>query len=197
MGSVNRWKKFVESEYPEKEKFPEDWKNKSALEKLCMIRTLRPDRVIYALKLFIEERLGSKYVQSRQMKFSKSFEECNCYTPIFFILSPGVDPLKDVEKLGIEMGFTFDNNNFHNVSLGQGQEQIAERAIDIASDMGHWVILQNIHLVLKWLPTLEKKMTQEDKAVHQDFRLFISSEPAANPHETTIPQGNLKNYEFQ
>ena len=129
LGSVNRWKNFVESEYPEKEKFPEDWKNKSALEKLCMIR---------ALKLFIEERLGSKYVQSRQMKFSKSFEECNCYTPIFFILSPGVDPLKDVEKLGIEMGFTFDNNNFHNVSLGQGQEKIAERAIDIASDMGHF-----------------------------------------------------------
>lgn len=33
-GSAKRWKKFVESECPEKEKFPGEWKNKNALQKL-------------------------------------------------------------------------------------------------------------------------------------------------------------------
>ena len=28
-GSAKRWKKFVESECPEKEKFPQEWKNKT------------------------------------------------------------------------------------------------------------------------------------------------------------------------
>ena len=77
-------------------------------------------------------------------------------TPIFFILSPGVNPLKEVEALGKKLGFTrlsnstffekkpfssFDkdhfshsaNKNFHNVSLGQGQEVVAEEAMSIAA----------------------------------------------------------------
>jgi len=49
-GSAKRWKKFVEHESPEKEKFPQEWKNKSALQKLCMMRALRPDRMTYAVK---------------------------------------------------------------------------------------------------------------------------------------------------
>lgn len=49
-GSAKRWKKFVESECPEKEKFPQEWKNKSALQHLCMMRALRPDRMTYAVR---------------------------------------------------------------------------------------------------------------------------------------------------
>ena len=51
-----------------------------------------------------------------------------------------------------------DNKNFHNVSLGQGQEVVAESALDVAAEKGHWVILQNIHLVAKWLMTLQNKI---------------------------------------
>ena len=58
------------------------------------------------------------------------------------MLSPGVDPLKDVEALGTKLGFAVDNKNFHNVSLGQGQEIVAENALDLASKEGHWVVLQ-------------------------------------------------------
>ena len=48
-GSVKRWKKFVDSECPEKERFPQEWKNKNSLQKLCMMRSLRPDRMTYAV----------------------------------------------------------------------------------------------------------------------------------------------------
>lgn len=76
------------------------------------------------------------------MEFAKSFEEASPSTPIFFILSPGVNPLKDVEQLGKTLGYTEDNGNFHNVSLGQGQEVVAEVAMDEGATKGHWVILQ-------------------------------------------------------
>lgn len=49
-GSAKRWKKLVESEAPEKEIFPKEWKTKTALQKLCMLRCLRPDRMTYALR---------------------------------------------------------------------------------------------------------------------------------------------------
>ncbi|XP_064007233.1 dynein axonemal heavy chain 9-like isoform X1 [Pogoniulus pusillus] len=190
-GSAKRWKKFVESECPEKEKFPQEWKNKSSLQHLCMLRALRPDRMSYAVRDFVEEKLGSKYVVGRSLDFATTFEESGPATPMFFILSPGVDPLKDVEKHGRKLGYTFNNNNLHNVSLGQGQEVVAERALELAVKEGHWVILQNIHLVAKWLSSLEKQLERHAEGSHPQFRLFMSAQPA--PDSRSIPQGILEN----
>nr|XP_021499024.1 dynein heavy chain 9, axonemal [Meriones unguiculatus] len=192
-GSAKSWKKFMESECPEKEKFPQEWKNKTALQRLCMMRVMRPDRMTYAMRDFVEEKLGSKYVMGRALDFVASFEESGPATPMFFILSPGVDPLKDVENQGKKLGYTFNNRNFHNVSLGQGQEVVAEAALDLAAKKGHWVILQNIHLVAKWLSTLEKKLEELSEESHPDFRVFISAEPAPSPEGHIIPQGILEN----
>uniref|UniRef100_A0A2K6N2V2 Dynein axonemal heavy chain 17 n=1 Tax=Rhinopithecus bieti TaxID=61621 RepID=A0A2K6N2V2_RHIBE len=192
-GSAKRWKKLVESEAPEKEIFPKEWKNKTALQKLCMVRCMRPDRMTYAVKNFVEEKMGSKFVEGRSVEFSKSYEESSPSTPIFFILSPGVDPLKDVEALGKKLGFTIDNGKLHNVSLGQGQEVVAEDALDVAAETGHWVILQNIHLVARWLGTLDKKLERYSTGSHEDYRVFISAEPAPSPETHIIPQGILEN----
>lgn len=90
------------------------------------------------------------------------------------------------------MKFSTDHNNFYNVSLGQGQEVVAEAAIDVACKEGHWVILQNIHLVAKWLPALEKKMESTVEEAHENYRLFISAEPAASAEYHIIPQGILE-----
>jgi dynein heavy chain len=49
---------------------------------------------------FVEEKLGSKYIVGRTLDFASSFEESGPATPMLFILSPGVDPLKDVENQG-------------------------------------------------------------------------------------------------
>ncbi|EZA54880.1 Dynein beta chain, ciliary [Ooceraea biroi] len=187
-----RWKKFVECECPEREKFPQEWKNKTAIQRLCMLRALRPDRMTYAIAAFIEEKLGPRYVETRTVEFAKSFEETSPSTPIFFILSPGVNPLKDVEDLGRRLGVTSDNQNFHNVSLGQGQETVAEQAMDTAAKNGHWVVLQNIHLVKKWLPLLEKKLEVAGEGSHPDYRMFMSAEPASTPAGHIIPQGILE-----
>uniref|UniRef100_A0AAX7T9Q1 Dynein axonemal heavy chain 17 n=1 Tax=Astatotilapia calliptera TaxID=8154 RepID=A0AAX7T9Q1_ASTCA len=191
-GSAKRWKKFVESECPEKEKFPQEWKSKSSLQRLCIMRALRPDRMTYAVRDFVEEKLGSKYVIGRSLDFAVSFEESGPATPMFFILSPGVDPLKDVEKHGRKLGYTFDNKNLHNVSLGQGQEVIAEQALNLAAKNGHWVILQNIHLVARWLGTLEKLLEQYGDGSNENFRVFISAEPSSTREGHIIPQGILE-----
>uniref|UniRef100_A0A4W6EWQ5 Dynein axonemal heavy chain 11 n=1 Tax=Lates calcarifer TaxID=8187 RepID=A0A4W6EWQ5_LATCA len=192
-GSPKRWKKMVESECPEKEKFPQEWKGKSSLQKLIMMRALRPDRMTYALRNFVEEKLGVKYTEGRKTEFAKSFRESGPASPVFFILSPGVDPLKDVESLGRKLGFTIDLGKLHNVSLGQGQEAVAEVAMEKAAKEGHWVILQNIHLVGRWLGSLEKLLERCCEDSHPDYRVFMSAEPAPMPQEHIIPQGILEN----
>ncbi|CAL8306601.1 unnamed protein product [Boreogadus saida] len=192
-GSAKRWQKFAECECPEREKFPQEWKSKTSLQKLCMMRALRPDRMTYAVRDYVAEKLGSKYVVGRSLDFAASFEESGPATPMFFILSPGVDPLKDVEKHGKTLGFTFNNKNFHNVSLGQGQEVVAEQALDEAAKEGHWVILQNIHLVARWLGMLEKLLEQHADAGHAQFRVFVSAEPASTRDGHIVPSGILEN----
>jgi dynein heavy chain, axonemal len=128
--------------------------------------------------------LGNKYVVNRA--------ETTQATSVFFILSPGVDPLKDVEKVGKTLGFTTDNKNFHNVSLGQGQEVVAEAAMELAAREGHWVVLQNINLVAKWLSTLEKDLERYAESAHENFRMFISAGPSKDPDGHNIPQGILE-----
>lgn len=51
----------------------------------------------------MEEKLGPKYVTGTRIDLAKSYEESNPGTAVFFILSPGVDPLKDLETLGESM----------------------------------------------------------------------------------------------
>uniref|UniRef100_A0A2K6DCQ0 Dynein axonemal heavy chain 17 n=1 Tax=Macaca nemestrina TaxID=9545 RepID=A0A2K6DCQ0_MACNE len=189
-GSAKRWKKLVESEAPEKEIFPKEWKNKTALQKLCMVRCMRPDRMTYAVKNFVEEKMGSKFVEGRSVEFSKSYEESSPSTPIFFILSPGVDPLKDVEALGKKkLGFTIDNGKLHNVVSWGRTRVVAEDALRRVL----WSWLQNIHLVARWLGTLDKKLERYSTGSHEDYRVFISAEPAPSPETHIIPQGILEN----
>lgn len=190
--STKRWRKFIESETPENEKLPGEWKNKTPMQRLCILRTLRPDRMTYAVYNFVEEIMGSKYVETRTLPFSDSYKESTSSTPLFFILSPGVDPLTEVERLGKKLMFSTDFDNFHNISLGQGQEQVAEAVLELATVKGHWVILQNIHLVAKWLPILEKKIEDTLDQANDNFRLFISAEAAVSSDFHIIPQGILE-----
>eukprot|EP00835_Amoeboradix_gromovi_P001568 NODE_74_length_23402_cov_1.166974.p1 type:complete len:4329 gc:universal NODE_74_length_23402_cov_1.166974:19649-6663(-) len=191
--SNKRWKKYCELEQPENEKLPSEWKNRTAIQQLCILRALRPDRILYGLRQFISTKIGDRYVNGNRTPFGATFQESSAYIPIFFILSPGVDPVKDVEQIGKTLGISTELNNFYNISLGQGQEIVAERALDIAIVQGGWVMLQNIHLVAKWLPTLEKKMEEIFRLdINVNFRLFLSAEPAGDPLYHIIPTSILQ-----
>lgn len=117
--AADRWKKFVNGETPEREKFPQEWSNKSHFQQLLILRTLRPDRMSYALRfvkrayfyfnlffsisllsnnndlfprLYIHAVMGERFVTARTVEFEKSYQETTPTTAVFFILSPGVDP---------------------------------------------------------------------------------------------------------
>ena len=98
----------------------------------------RTKYIVQGLPLYRKSNYYSKYILN--IKFWTTI--LGPATPIFFILSPGVNPLKDVEALGKKLGYTQMDKNFHNVSLGQGQEIVAEYAMNTAASEGHWVILQ-------------------------------------------------------
>jgi dynein heavy chain len=69
--------------------------------------------------------------------------------------------------------------DYHNVSLGQGQDVIALERLDAGALQGHWVLLNNVHLMPRWLPVLEKRIDEYAiKGTHDDFRIMLSSDPS-------------------
>lgn len=156
--------------------------------------------MIPALSEFIKDNLdeGSQFINmDQQNQFQQilhsAFKDATQTTalniPIFFILSAGANPVSEVSKMGQEMDFSVNKNNFFNIALGQGQDEIAEERLDIGVKDGHWIMLQNIHLMPSWLPTLEKKLDEYTKKQGQniDFRLFLQAEP-----QKAIPIGILE-----
>jgi dynein heavy chain len=61
-GSAKRWAKYCEGEVPERDNLPGDWKSKTPMQRLCMLRCLRPDRMMNAMQIYIGEALGEKCV---------------------------------------------------------------------------------------------------------------------------------------
>lgn len=91
-------------------------------------------------------------------------------------MSPGADPLASVQALGDTKGFS--GNKFKFKALGQGMEKEAQILIETGVQRGHWVMLQNCHLLISWLKTLEKLLEQiSNKQVNKDFRLWLTTAP--------------------
>ena len=78
--------------------------------------------------------------------------------PIYFVLSPGANPVKDVEQMAKMNGFDI-NKMLHPIALGQGQDVIANAKLDLAHKEGHWVMIQNAHLMPSYLHELEENLS--------------------------------------
>jgi len=197
--SAKPWKLWMEDDKAEKQPLPQKWNDKTSLQKLCIIRCLRPDRMTNALDDFVRQILGDRYSDEAAFNMQEVFNESSPANPIFCLLFPGVNPYSDVESAGEAMGYSEVKGNLRRISMGQGQEPIAEQVIDDFSKSaedggtGGWVYLDNVHLMSNWLPILERKLEIVADGGHPDCRVICSAEPHPDPHCQWVPQGILEN----
>jgi len=191
-----RFEDWYNEDRPEDITLPLDYRalENEYFKKLLVIRTLRPDRMTTALTRFIRETLpnGSDFTEcdnslSSVQILDSAYGDSLTITPIYFILSPGANPIKDVETLAKQHGIN-PATQFHLVALGQGQEENAYNKLELGHKEGHWVMLQNVHLMPSFLRGLEEKLA-DYAAVgsNPQFRLFLTSDPAP-----AIPIGLLE-----
>ena len=84
--------------------------------------------------------MGLNYVEADPFDIVTTYDEMNSVTPVFFVLFPGVDPTPDVEKIGVMHGKLISDGTFINISMGQGQEVVADNALAEAGRVGNWVM---------------------------------------------------------
>ncbi|KAI9009714.1 dynein heavy chain and region D6 of dynein motor-domain-containing protein [Gaertneriomyces semiglobifer] len=169
------WREWVQLEAPENAKFPMEYSDKlTPFQQLCLLRCFRVDRVYNAVTNFVIKHMGEKYVMPPVINYQNIFDQSTPTTPVVFILSPGADPQSDLQKLAEARGF--GGNRLKFLSLGQGQAPIALQLLETAVTRGQWLMLQNCHLLVAWLRTLEKVLEKIEKP-HVDFRLWLTTEP--------------------
>ena len=171
------WLLWYKSENPEEIPLPGRWESKlSSLQKLCVIRTMRPDRISNAVTNFITRHMGERFSRPPTLNLNKIIEKSSPVTPLIFILSSGVDPTIEILSLAKSSSIKLTQ-----IALGQGQAPVAKNAIELSCCEGGWVLLANCHLMLNWLGDLEQIIESKCanvSSINETFRLWLTSKPS-------------------
>ncbi|XP_071960977.1 dynein axonemal heavy chain 3-like [Antedon mediterranea] len=103
--NLSDWKKLYDSPSPQTCRIPDPWHQKiTDIQKLIILRIIRPDKIVPAVQNFIVSRMGQAYIEPPTFDLAKSYADSNYATPLIFILSPGADPLAVLMKFAAEKG---------------------------------------------------------------------------------------------
>nr|XP_044991758.1 dynein axonemal heavy chain 12 [Jaculus jaculus] len=189
--NIQQWRKIYDNKEPHNAKFPEPMdKQLNELQKIIILRCLRPDKITPAITNYVTDKLGKKFVEPPPFDLTRSYLDSNCTIPLVFVLSPGADPMASLLKFANDKSMS--GNKFQAISLGQGQGPVAAKMIKSAIEEGTWVCLQNCHLAVSWMPTLEKICEDFSPEVcNSTFRLWLTSYPSPK-FPVTILQNGVK-----
>jgi len=171
MKSALDFKKMYDSQEPHEEPInPEVDAKFDDFQKMIILKMLRPDKMTNAMQKYIVKHLGKEFIEPPTLELHKCFNDSTTKTPLIFILTQGTDPLSQYLDIAREM-----NKPKEYISLGKGNEKAAVQLLDQAKQNGGWVLLQNCHLAVSWMPQLELLVENISDSVHKDFRLWLSS----------------------
>ena len=157
-----------------------------AFTRLLLVQALRPDRLQSAMDSFVRTQLGVESIAPPALSLPRVCDEADATTPVLFIVTPGSDPSQELEEHAER---AMGRGRYHQLAMGQGQAEEAMRLLAECARTGDWLCLKNLHLVVAWLPTLEKEIYV--LKAHEDFRLFLTSEPHAK-FPSSLLEGSLK-----
>ena len=114
------WKELYDSPSPHEAALPGRWDLKlQGLDRMVVLRCIRPDKIIPAVQNFIVNHMGREYIEPPTFDLAGSFADSHCCAPLIFVLSPGADPMAGLMKFAADRGF--GDQRCQTISLGQGQ----------------------------------------------------------------------------
>jgi dynein heavy chain len=168
------WKEWYDLEMPESGALPMGYSDKlTAFQYLCLLKCFRVDRIVRAVTRFITNQMrGDHFVKSPVLEYKPIFEQSTEFSPIVCMISPGYDPANEIIKLADS-----EQKRIKYISLGDGQDEKARVLLEKGIQKGYWVLLQNCHLLVKWMKDLEKILDKQSKdKVNAEFRLWLTTE---------------------
>ena len=187
--TLDEWQRVFDSAEPHKEKIPAPFDTCTSLQRMCILRCLRRDKVELAMQDFICENLDHRFIEPPPFDLRACYDDSTTISPLIFILSSGSDPNKDLDLLADDLNMS---EKLKRIALGQGQGKKAAALIEKGMADGDWVMLQNCHLSISWMPTLELTCeAMEPDKIHPEFRLWLTSMPSPS-FPTAVLQNGVK-----
>jgi len=170
-----------EVEFPSS--LPHDY---TPFQRILLLQALRPDRLQPALISFATQTLGIPSLSPLSSSLQYVFEQDSSPTrPILLITTVGADPTQELEDYAARVM----PGRYKQLAMGGQQTATALTLLREAAKAGAWLCLKNLHLVVHWVPELEKELSSLSPA--ESFRLWLTTEQhAAFP--TIILQQSLK-----
>ncbi|XP_024132434.1 cytoplasmic dynein 2 heavy chain 1 [Oryzias melastigma] len=165
------WLSFMQSSQCEQEIPSAIAKKMSRFQQVLMVQAVRPDRLQSAMTAFASQALSMKELSPPPLNLRRLYAETMEWEPVLIIISPGADPSQELAELAAE---TVGRDSYHEISMGQGQADVALATLRECSRNGDWLCLKNLHLVTAWLPLLEKELNV--LRPHANFRLWLTAE---------------------
>ncbi|KAL7543927.1 hypothetical protein ACHAXR_013293, partial [Thalassiosira sp. AJA248-18] len=180
VSSEGMWRKWYEDNQPEEMPMPgyEEQLNQNdigSFMKLLLVRCLRVDRSILMCKEFIRstKEMGPAFVEPVTDTIEMVYDDMEPEVPVIFLLSRGSDPTDGIIELCRKKKLPAPAV----ISLGEGQEPVALKAINAGVVNGTWVLLQNCELGLGLMNDMESIINKLKGGMDPNFRLFITALP--------------------
>lgn len=175
LNQADHWAMWMRSARPEEECFPSETGNApiSDLNLLLMVQSFRPDRLQSAMTRFACNVLRVGSLSPPTLKLESIYqEESGAKEPVLFLITPGSDPSRELQEFAFS---TVGSDHYYELAMGQGRLEEATSLLKHCAESGKWLCLKNVHLVVAWLPTLEKELYALTPV--STFRIFLTSEP--------------------
>ncbi|CAM9334952.1 unnamed protein product, partial [Hapterophycus canaliculatus] len=174
LADAERWRRWATS--PECERDFPSIRSVSLFQRVLLVQALRPDRLQSALHQFACEVLRVTSLSPPAQSLEQLHQqEASATIPVLLITTSGADPGKEMEELAEKTIVLVSPDRYQEVAMGGGQQEIALTLLRAAAQAGDWLCLKNLHLVVAWLPFLEKELSALEP--HADFRLWLTTEP--------------------
>ena len=165
------WKNWTELDCPEESAIPgSNYSGLDSFRKLLLIRSWCPDRTLSQAKKYIQMSLGAAFLENNVLDLEKLSEETDIKTPLICLLSTGSDPCNQIDTIARNK-----MQEYRQIAMGQGQEEVARKMITEALLHGHWLMLQNCHLCPEFCEEIMQTIMDASDTHHQ-FRLWITTE---------------------
>uniref|UniRef100_A0A7S1KLM8 Cytoplasmic dynein 2 heavy chain 1 n=1 Tax=Percolomonas cosmopolitus TaxID=63605 RepID=A0A7S1KLM8_9EUKA len=147
----------------------------SAFDQLMLVQLFRPSHLVALMNHYVQNLLGIESVTPPPIGLQDIYEHDSTKDePILLVTTPGSDPSLELEQMANNHP-DVGRERFHQIAMGQGQTDEALLMLRRCGKKGEWLCLKNLHLVVAWLPRLEKELSMLTER-HNNFRLWLTTE---------------------
>ncbi|XP_064629693.1 uncharacterized protein LOC135488785 isoform X2 [Lineus longissimus] len=191
-GRETQWRNLCESDAPEMTPLPDKADDiYTPMQRLCVIRAVRSDRLMQASTLFVNAVFGKKFIADTGYDFNLILKQSTPKTPILML---NTQEPEVATKLFLDFAIKKQGmmaSVIHLYNSSHAKEKNTKKAIQKAMEEGSWILLQNAHNAPNLLGSLESFLSEVEEEVDPNFRCWVSVQ-MDEPVPTRVLQSMLR-----